>query len=158
MKFIRTDRGDYVSISAIERVEKEVRAKVEGKPDDGVRIFKFYNKADELLGSVRVPEERIDFLLAEFLPAQPGEKLITLHYDSEEKSVWHLEYRIIAWALEPGAFSPYPITTDGNVYSEPGIGILLEMPDGKLEEPENAIFDNLEAAKANFLKRHTKAA
>jgi hypothetical protein len=156
LRFIRTDRGDYVASSAIERVEGEPFEKVAGKPDAGIRKFNFYNRKDESLGSIKVTEDRMNILLAELVSAQPGQKLITLHFDEERQSVYHFEYAIIAWAFEPGGETPSPITIDGNVYAQPGIAVLIEMPDGKLEEPYVAIHDSLEAAEADFLKQRTR--
>lgn len=152
MRFIKTDRGDYVSVASVQRVEREPLERGSSRPDDGIRKFNLYDRSDELLGSVRVTEERMDLLLAELIPAQSAQKLITLHFDEENRSVFQCEYRIVAWAFEPGALGPSPITTEGNVYAERGIGILIEMPDGKFDEPYVAIHDSLDTAKAEFLK------
>jgi hypothetical protein len=153
MTFIRTDRGDYVSMRAIHRVEKEPIAKVADKTDNGIRVFRLYNAADEPLGAVRVTEDRIALLLAELLPAQPGEKVITLHFDAEAHEVWHQEHRVIAWAFRPGVDSPDPVTPEG-IVDERGVKLLLERPDGKLDDIWDREYDSLEDAKKYFLERN----
>src|SRR4051812_21599275 len=99
MRFIKTDRGNYVSRAAIERVEIEASTKTPGVPDNGVRVFRLYNSAGEPLGSVRVREDRMDILLSEIISAQPGEKVIILRFDAETREVWSEEQTVIGWVF-----------------------------------------------------------
>jgi hypothetical protein len=149
MRFIRTDRGDYVSAYAVAHVTREP---AHGRHGPSTRIFKytFFGKDNGILGSVVITEDRMEALLADLVPAQAGESVFTLFHDEGTGKVEHTEHRVIAWAIRPYSDWPTPITADSGQLNQT---FLTKRPDGKYDDQITGEYDSLEAAKAAFLEQ-----
>jgi hypothetical protein len=157
LSFIQTDRGSYVAVSAIARVERSAPGRPAPRGAQERWNYRLLDGSGDLLGEIETTEERIEFLLSVKMPAAPGQRLFVLRLDQAKRYVWDEVHQIIGWRFSPSAWSdnPLPIIADGGSLQEPGVAILIERPDGRLDQPQMTTYDTLDAARAAFLKRRT---
>jgi hypothetical protein len=92
--------------------------------------------------------------LATIVPAQPGQELVTVSWDTESRAteLWILRLPIVAWRVELRPdIAPTPITPDDMATSF-NCRRFIVLPDGKLLEPYSAEFESLEAMKTDLLE------
>lgn len=143
-QFTRTKHGTLVNLDHIARVKFNGR--------DGYSLL---DRNGEPLGEVEDGEDTT--LSLTIIPAAAGVFATVVSCDfhrSErptEDDIWADRVPVVAWSIEISGMNhtATPITA-GAVADEDHV--LIEWPDGKLDETHNAIYENLDKAKASILR------
>jgi hypothetical protein len=99
----------------------------------------------------------VDDLQAIYVPATPGQKIISASYGDGE--FWYAEIPVVAWWLERGDVEP--IGPEGKIGDADNSTWLVELPDGRIMYPGDCVCDSfleaLERLKSQIQMRERRA-
>jgi hypothetical protein len=158
-RWIETEDGDYVNLDHV------VRAKPITKPRtskdqpywDGLRLELVSGEHVTTRGTYRPDRVSLYHLLAETIPAAPGQEALLVSVDDEfgeRPTKLRIErYPIVGWRVHAVEHADWCYPTPLLPVSRGDRGVIIVLPGGRLLDQwlEDTEYDDIEAMKANVL-------
>jgi hypothetical protein len=142
-QWIETEDG-YVNAAHVVSVKETMRG-------DGW-VLRLVDGDAVRVGRVTAPKD-FGEAFATILPAQPGQEALLVTWDdhtARPTELWLSRMPIIGWRVRPDpAYAPVPIIPENELPE--AHRLLIVLPDGKLLEPGNSEFDNVEVMQRHVL-------